>query len=60
MVYIPEQGPKESRIDLHVESEEVMPNPDHEKNRAAWNEMVELHWDHPEQKRKEFWTAGVR
>jgi 2-polyprenyl-3-methyl-5-hydroxy-6-metoxy-1,4-benzoquinol methylase len=37
-----------------VESEEVMPNSDHEKNRVAWNEMVEVHWDHPAQKRKEF------
>jgi SAM-dependent methyltransferase len=31
-----------------------MSNEDHEKNRVAWNEMVEVHWDHPAQKRKEF------
>ena len=31
-----------------------MPNSDHEKNRTAWNEMVDVHWDHPDQKRKEF------
>ncbi len=31
-----------------------MPNSDHEKNRTAWNEMVEVHWNHPDQKRKEF------
>lgn len=31
-----------------------MSNEDHEKNRLAWNEMVEVHWDHPAQKRREF------
>ncbi len=31
-----------------------MPYDDHEKNRAAWNDMVEVHWDHPAQKRREF------
>ena len=25
-----------------------MPNPDHEKNRKVWNEMVDLHINHPE------------
>lgn len=25
-----------------------MPHPDHEKNRAAWNELVDVHIDHPE------------
>lgn len=27
---------------------------DHEKNRIAWNDMVEIHWKHPEYKVKEF------
>ena len=31
-----------------------MPHPDHEKNRTAWNEMVEVHWNHPGYKVKEF------
>ncbi len=31
-----------------------MPHPDHEKNRAAWNEMVDLHVNHPEYRTKEF------
>lgn len=31
-----------------------MSNPDHEKNRKAWNDMVEVHWDYPDQERKEF------
>lgn len=31
-----------------------MPNPDHEKNRATWNRMVEIHYDHPEYRTKEF------
>jgi len=31
-----------------------MPHSDHEKNRAAWNDMVDVHWKHPDQKVKEF------
>lgn len=31
-----------------------MPHPDHEKNRIAWNEMVERHYHHPDYKLKEF------
>ena len=31
-----------------------MPRPDHEKNRAAWNEMVERHLDHPDYRTREF------
>lgn len=31
-----------------------MPNADHEKNRAAWNDMVRVHYDHPDYKLKEF------
>ncbi|MBI5267423.1 MAG: class I SAM-dependent methyltransferase [candidate division Zixibacteria bacterium] len=31
-----------------------MPHPDHEKNRAAWNEMVGIHYDHPDYRTKEF------
>ena len=31
-----------------------MPHHDHELNRAAWNDMVEVHWKHPEYKVKEF------
>lgn len=31
-----------------------MPNLDHEKNRKAWNDMVEIHYDHPDYKLKEF------
>lgn len=27
---------------------------DHEKNRVAWNDMVEVHWKHPEYRVKEF------
>lgn len=34
-----------------------MPHPDHEINRIAWNEMVQVHINHPAQKRKEF-VAG--
>jgi len=32
----------------------MTPHDDHEKNRIAWDEMVEVHWDHPAQKRREF------
>ena len=31
-----------------------MPHDDHEKNRAAWNDMVEVHYHHPDYKLKEF------
>lgn len=31
-----------------------MTHPDHEKNRAAWNDMVEVHFKHPDYKVKEF------
>ncbi len=31
-----------------------MPHQDHELNRAAWNDMVDVHWRHPEYKVKEF------
>ncbi len=31
-----------------------MSHPDHEKNRTAWNEMVEVHIDHPSYKMNEF------
>ncbi len=31
-----------------------MSHPDHEKNRAAWNDMVEVHFKHPDHKVKEF------
>ena len=31
-----------------------MPHPDHEKNRAAWNEIVGIHYDHPDYRTKEF------
>lgn len=31
-----------------------MPHEDHEKNRLAWNEMVEVHFKHPDYKVKEF------
>lgn len=31
-----------------------MPHPEHEKNRQAWNEMVEVHWKHPDYYVKEF------
>lgn len=31
-----------------------MPHPDHEKNRAAWNEMVGIHYDHTDYRTKEF------
>ena len=32
----------------------LMPHPDHEKNRAAWNEMVGIHYDHSDYRTKEF------
>jgi SAM-dependent methyltransferase len=31
-----------------------MPHPDHEKNRVAWNEMVGIHYDHPDYRTREF------
>lgn len=31
-----------------------MPHSDHEKNRFAWNDMTEVHWDHPGYKVREF------
>ncbi len=31
-----------------------MPHADHEKNRAAWNEMTDVHFKHPDYKVKEF------
>ena len=31
-----------------------MPNPDHEKNRLAWNEMTDVHFRHPDYHVKEF------
>ena len=31
-----------------------MPHPDHEKNRAAWDKMAEVHWNHPDYKVKDF------
>lgn len=35
-----------------------MPHPDHEKNRAAWNEMVDLHVNHPEYRTQEVINGG--
>ncbi len=35
-----------------------MPHPDHERNRATWNRMVEIHYDHPDYRKKEF-LAGL-
>lgn len=35
-----------------------MPIPDHEKNRAAWNQMVELHIDHLEYRTREVVEGG--
>ncbi|HUV29813.1 MAG TPA: class I SAM-dependent methyltransferase [Acidobacteriota bacterium] len=35
-----------------------MPHPDHEKNRAAWNQMVEVHLHHPEYKTAEVAAGG--
>ena len=35
-----------------------MPHPDHEKNRAAWNEMVDLHFNHPEYRTAELLGGG--
>ena len=35
-----------------------MPHPDHEKNRAAWNQIVDLHIDHPEYRTKEVIEGG--
>ncbi|MFH1688062.1 MAG: class I SAM-dependent methyltransferase [bacterium] len=31
-----------------------MSHPDHETNRQAWNDMVDVHWQHPKYKVKEF------
>jgi hypothetical protein len=31
-----------------------MTNEDHQKNRAAWNDMVEVHYKHPDYKLREF------
>ena len=31
-----------------------MPHPEHERNREAWNDMVEIHYDHPSYLTKEF------
>ncbi len=31
-----------------------MAHPDHEKNRAAWNQMARIHFDHPEYRMDEF------
>jgi SAM-dependent methyltransferase len=31
-----------------------MPTPDHEKNRAAWNEMTDVHFNHPDYRVREF------
>lgn len=31
-----------------------MTHDDHEKNRSAWNDMVEIHYDHPDYKLQEF------
>jgi hypothetical protein len=36
-----------------------MPHPDHEKNRAAWNEMVELHVDHPKYRTAQVLAGGT-
>jgi SAM-dependent methyltransferase len=35
-----------------------MPHPDHEKNRVAWNDMVDLHVNHPEYRTKEVIDGG--
>lgn len=35
-----------------------MPHPDHEKNRAAWNEMVDLHVNHSEYRTAEVVAGG--
>lgn len=35
-----------------------MSNPDHEKNRAAWNQMVDLHVDHMEYRTREVIKGG--
>ena len=31
-----------------------MTHPDHEQNRRMWNEIVDIHWDHPDYKLNEF------
>ena len=31
-----------------------------EMNRDVWNEIVELHYNHPDYKLDEFYTAGTR
>lgn len=35
-----------------------MPHEDHEKNRAAWNQMVDLHLNHPEYRTREVINGG--
>ncbi len=35
-----------------------MPHPDHEKNRRSWNEMVDLHVNHPEYRTAEVLAGG--
>ena len=37
-----------------------MPHPDHEKNRIAWNEMVPVHYSHPDYRIKEFLAGESR
>ncbi len=31
-----------------------MPHPDHEQNRKMWNEIVEIHWNHPDYRLNDF------
>ena len=37
-----------------------MPHPDHEKNRAAWNEMAPIHVNHPSYRTREFLAGDSR
>lgn len=37
-----------------------MSHPDHEKNRAAWNEMVPIHFSHPSYRTKEFLAGETK
>ena len=37
-----------------------MPHPDHEKNRAAWNQVVELHYNHPEYRTEDFINGATK
>jgi SAM-dependent methyltransferase len=41
-----------------VEIAQVVPHEDHEKNRAVWNRMVDLHVNHPEYRTREVISGG--